>query len=107
MDAAPEEMDEHMIENGVYEVKGVAKAEAFSLGMVMLEVATLENCAYLYIRNPLRISMGKFSSYLKFLKDKYSSLLYHTIVSMLEINPAYRHDMTAIYEIIKPYRHSI
>lgn len=29
-------MNEEMIERGVYEVKGTAKADAFSLGMVML-----------------------------------------------------------------------
>jgi hypothetical protein len=34
-------MKEEMIERGVYEVKGPAKADAFSLGMIMLEVATL------------------------------------------------------------------
>lgn len=34
-------MNEQMIERGIYEVKGTAKADAFSLGMIMLEVSTL------------------------------------------------------------------
>lgn len=49
-------MDEQMIESGVYTVKDASKADVFSFGITLLETITLENCSYLYIRNPLRIS---------------------------------------------------
>lgn len=48
--------------------------------------------------------MEKFNSYTKILKDKYSSLLYRTIMSLLEMNPIYRHDMTDVFEILAPYK---
>lgn len=100
-------MLEDMIESGHYDVKYPEKADAFSLGMTMLEVATLENCSYLYIRNPLRLSVDKFTIYKKLLKDRYSSHFTKTILAALELDYRQRITMLQIYETLKPHEDSI
>jgi hypothetical protein len=73
----------------------------------MLETITLENCAYLYIRNPLRISFEKMQMYTDLMKEKYSSFLHETILSVLNPNPLKRKSFLQIYEMLKPYEDKI
>ena len=68
-------MDEQMIESGLYTVRDPSRADAFSLGVTLLEAITLENCTYLYIRNPLRISWDKLALYTQLMRDHYEVLL--------------------------------
>lgn len=96
-------MDESLIERGIYNCKYPEKADTFSLGITMLEVSTLENCSYLYIRNPLRISLEKKEIYKKYLKEKYSTSFYQTVLSMIEIDPKNRTKMSQIYNNLKPH----
>ncbi len=96
-----------MIESGAYIVKEPSKADVFSFGVTMLETITLENCAYLYIRNPLRISFEKMQMYTDLMKEKYSSFLHETILSVLNPNPLKRKSFLQIYEMLKPYEDKI
>ena len=96
-------MDESLIERGIYNCKTPEKADTFSLGITMLEVSTLENCSYLYIRNPLRISLEKMEIYKKYLKEKYSTSFYQTVLSMIEGDPKNRVKMSQIYKNLKPH----
>lgn len=49
--------DVDTIDKGIYS-KNIDpyKAEMFTIGMTVLEASTLENCSYLYTRNPLKIN---------------------------------------------------
>jgi hypothetical protein len=51
------------------------KAELFSIGITMLEVASLEDCVYVYTRNPLKIEQEKIDKLIKQVQKKYSSFL--------------------------------
>jgi hypothetical protein len=90
-------MDEGMIERGIYDFKYPEKADTFSLGITMLEVATLENCAYLYIRNPLRISFEKLTMYKNILKHKYSAKLSKIVDMALDSDHRNRVTISQIY----------
>jgi len=100
-------MDENLIERGIYDCKSPEKADTFSLGITMLEVSTLENCSYLYIRNPLRISLDKMETYKKYFKEKYSTSFYKTVMSMIEVNPKNRIKMSQIYDTLRPHTANI
>jgi hypothetical protein len=100
-------MDELMIESGVYSVKDCSKADAFSFGITMLEAITLENCSYLYIRNPLRISFEKMELYTQVMKERYSQQLYDAVVSVLDKNPSKRRSFLQLYEILRPHEDKI
>lgn len=86
-----------MIESGAYIVREPSKADVFSFGVTMLEAITLENCAYLYIRNPLRISYEKMQMYTDLMKEKYSTYLHETILSVLNPNPMRRKSFLQLY----------
>lgn len=86
-----------MIESGVYTIKDPSKADAFSFGVTMLEAITLENCSYLYIRNPLRISFDKLSIYTQLMRDRYSQQLTDAVLSVLEKNPLRRKSFLQLY----------
>jgi hypothetical protein len=103
IDAAPEEMDEPMIESGVYSVREPSRADAFSFGVTLLEAITLENCSYLYIRNPLRISFEKLSIYTQIMRDRYSQQLSEAVLSVLEKNPMKRKSFLQLYEMLRPH----
>ena len=90
-------MEESMIEKGVYECRYPERADTFSMGITMLEAATLENCGYLYIRNPLRIGPEKLNSYRRILKDKYSPHFTKIIEGAIEIDHKHRLTMSKIY----------
>lgn len=96
-----------MLESGVYGVKDPSRADVFSFGVTMLETITLENCSYLYIRNPIRISPDKLQSYSSLLKDKYSQSLYHVVTSALELSPARRISFSKLYEMLRPHEERI
>ena len=100
-------MDESLIERGIYDCKYPEKADTFSLGITLLEVSTLENCSYLYIRNPLRISLEKLETYKKYLREKYSTSFYKTVMSMIEIDPKNRIKMSQLYNTLRPHATNI
>ena len=80
-----------------------SKAEVFSLGMTILEAITLENCAYLYVRNPLNIHPEKFESYINLMKSKYPTFLCNFIMTMLAKNPKQRKSFSELCEILRPF----
>ena len=92
-----------MIESGVYSVRDASNADAYSFGITMLEAVTLENCSYLYIRNPLRISYDKMELYVQFMQERYSPQLAEAVLSVLDKNPRKRRSFLQLYEMLRPH----
>lgn len=100
-------MDEQMIESGVYTVRDPSRADAFSFGVTMLEAITLENCSYLYIRNPLRISFDKLGLYTQLMRERYSPQLSEAVLAVLEKSPLRRTSFLQLYEMLRPHEDRI
>lgn len=96
-----------MIESAAYSISEPSRCDAFSCGVTLLETVTLENCSYLYIRNPLRISAEKLEIYTLMMKERYSAQLYDTVMAFLELNPNHRKGFLQIYEMLRPHEEKI
>jgi serine/threonine protein kinase len=56
---APEEIDEILIEKGIYPIVDSSKAEIFSIGLTLLMAASLLDSYYLYDRKVLKFNSSK------------------------------------------------
>lgn len=100
---APEELD--AIKNG----KDLSKLDpylndVFSMGMTLLEAATLKPSRDLYNYSSLSINVSMLQERLMSLKEKYSTFIYSAIKDMLEIDVNQRATITNLFERVDPQK---
>lgn len=83
-------------------------AEAFGIGLTLLEAASLKNCSDIYTKSgDFSINQDTLRRILDSIRNSYSLYLVNTIESLLSIDPKARPSCGEIHAVFSPYENEI
>ena len=76
------------------------KADVFSLGLTILECATLKPSAHVYDWNNYTVNLNMLSARLLEVKDRYSTMFYELLREMLRVQESQRPDFLGLKDMV-------